>query len=298
MNIHVVQRSMLLSLMVLGLFSCSTTKKISLTEYYQYDHQLPLDSEVILRSKNANVLTYDVTFESVRDHKVTATLTYPSENLEKKYPVIIFMHGVGDHKERDYMEYGNQFLLDHDYAVLRLDIDQHGDRKTKDYDFSLKDGLQYWTRDVITQTVFDLQRAVDFIQTQPHLDANRIGYFGISLGGIIGTVFCGVDERVKVPVITLAGGNMHLIYGVKGLNKKVKGYFSVIDPINFVKKISPRPLLMVNAEHDEIVLPITSKFLYRKAKQPKEIIWYPSKHRDGPIDKIFGNGVDWYKAHL
>jgi cephalosporin-C deacetylase-like acetyl esterase len=151
---------------------------------------------------------------------------------------------------------------------------------------------------VISQTVFDLRRAIDFIETRKEIDNKRIGYFGISLGGIIGTVFCGVDTRIKVPVIALAGGNIHLAFGVDAFTDEVKNYFSIIDPINFVELISPRPLLMINAENDEIVIPITSKLMYRAAGEPKNIIWYPTTHRKIPIHKAYLEGILWYKKYL
>src|SRR5699024_35041 len=116
---------------------------------------------------------------------------------------------------------------------------------------------------------------IDFIEQSENLDGTRIGYFGISLGGVIGTILSGVDERIKVPVLALAGGRMNFMYGSKAFSKSIQSFFLPIDPIHYVRNISPRPLLMINADQDEVIPPITSKFLYRKAKKPKEIIWYP-----------------------
>ena len=139
-----------------------------------------------------------------------------------------------------------------------------------------------------------------FIRSGPNkeLDASRIGFYGISLGGITGTIFCGLDKRVKVPVIVLAGGQLNLIYGKKALTADAKDYTSIIEPKNFVKQISPRPLLMMNAENDDIVLPLMSKLLYKKAKNPKEIIWYPAKHHTIPIDKVYQEGINWFDKYL
>jgi hypothetical protein len=55
---------------------------------------------------------------------------------------------------------------------------------------------------------------------------------------------------------------------------------------------------MINSEHDEVIDPLTSKLLFRKAQTPKEIIWYPSKHRDLPIDKAYPAGIEWFQRHL
>jgi len=228
---------------------------------------------------------------------VDALLTIPN-GAKQPLPVVILLHGLGDRKTVDYIEFGHQYLVDHGFAVLRIDIANHGVRKEKDYKFNLTDGYRYWTRDIITQTVFDLRRSIDLLETRDDVDASKIGYYGISLGGIIGTIFCGVDDRVKAPVIALAGGNLSLMFGIDALKEDTKDFFSIIDPINFVENISPRPLLMVNSENDEVIAPMTSKLLFSKANEPKEIKWYPSKHRDLPIDKAFSDGVELYNKYL
>ena len=268
-----------------------------MAKYYEHDQDLPLQNSVRLVKDTTDHSLFYLTYRSVHDKVVTGLLTIPKE-VKQPVPVIILLHGVGDRKTVDYIEAGNKYLLDAGYAVLRLDISNHGDRFKYDYDFDLTAGYRYWTRDIISQTVFDLRRAVDFIYTREELDHERIGFFGISLGGIIGTLFCGVEERVKVPVIVLAGGNLNLMFGLNALSDDTKDYLSIIDPINFVELISPRPLLMINAENDEVVPPVTSKLLFKKANKPKEIIWYPTKHRSLPIDKVYPDGIRWFNEYL
>ena len=279
------------------MISCGGNEDIPVVNYYGYDENFPLQDTVRMINADSSYLLYHVNYLSVHDKRVTALLSIP-KNAAEPLPVIILLHGLGDRKTVDYIETGNKAFTDSGYAVFRIDIDNHGERKVHDYDFSFTDGYRYRTRDVISQTVFDLRRAIDFLNTRAEIDSDRIGYFGISLGGIIGTIFCGVDQRVKVPVIALAGGDLHLAFGVDAFTDDVKNYFSIIDPINFVALISPRPLLMINAENDEIVPPITSKLMYKAAGEPKKIIWYPTKHRKIPIHKAYRQGILWYKKYL
>jgi cephalosporin-C deacetylase-like acetyl esterase len=277
--------------------SCGGDKELPVALYYEYDQNLPLlDSVHQLADSTAFKLFY-LTYQSVHDKKVTALLSLPGQG-EQPYPTIILMHGLGDRKTVDYIEAGEHYLLNAGYAVLRLDISNHGDRFKYAYDFDLTEGYRYWTRDLITQTVFDLRRAVDFIQTREELDPGRIGYFGISLGGIIGTIFCSVEKRVGVPVIVLAGGQLNLMFGKDAFSGDTKDFLSIIDPINYVAKISPRPLLMINAEKDDVVPPLTSKLLYKAAKKPKEIIWHPSGHHNLPVEKAYPEGIQWFDQHL
>jgi len=279
------------------LSSCGTTKSLPVLKYYEYDKGLALRDSVILVKETATFKEFNVSYYSVNFKKVPGILTIP-KNTTKPVPIIILLHGAGDRKTVDYVTFGNTFLLKNGYAVFRIDISKHGDRKEDEYDLSFTGKTRYWSREIITQTVFDLRRAVDFIETRKELDANKIGYFGISLGGITGTIFCGVDERVKVPVIVLGGGQFNLMYGKKALSADAKDYTSIIEPLNFVKEIAPRPLLMINAENDKIIPPMMSKLLYNKAKKPKNIIWYPAKHHTIPLDNVYQDGVNWFDKYL
>ena len=287
----------IIAILCFSLISCGGKKVLPVAQYYEYDKDLPLQDTVRFVKDTIDYSLFYLKYRSVHDIEVTGLLTLPGKG-KPPFPTVILMHGLGDRKTVDYIEAGNKYLLDAGYAVLRIDISNHGDRFKYDYDFDLTAGYRYWTRDIISQTVFDLRRAVDFIYTREELDHERIAYYGISLGGIIGTVFCSVEDRIKVPVIVLAGGNLNLMFGKDAISENTKDYLSIIDPINFIEMISPRPLLMINAENDDIVPPITSKLLFKAAKQPKEIIWYPSKHHDLPIDKAYPEGIRWFKKHL
>lgn len=279
------------------LSSCGTTKSLPVLKYYEYDKGLALRDSVILVKETATFKEFNVSYYSVNFKKVPGILTIP-KNTTKPVPIIILLHGAGDRKTVDYVTFGNTFLLKNGYAVFRIDISKHGDRKEDEYDLSFTGKTRYWSREIITQTVFDLRRAVDFIETRKELNAEKIGFFGISLGGITGTIFCGVEKRIKVPVIVLAGGQLNIMYGAKALSADTKDFLSIIEPNNFVKQIAPRPLLMINAENDEIVLPLMTKSLYKNAKEPKKIIWYPAKHHTIPLDKTYQEGLNWFNKYL
>lgn len=274
-----------------------TNECLPVSQYYDYDTAVPLRDSVHIIRETDDYTIFSISYKSVHDKKVTGFLSLP-KHIKTPLPVILLMHGLGDHKAVDYIEFGNELFLKNNYAVLRLDISNHGDRKKNNYDFNLTGPYKYWTRNIISQTVFDLRRAIDFIETRRELDSKRIGYYGVSLGGIIGTIFCGVDERVKVPVMALAGGQLNLLYKNEAFSDTAKDFVSIIEPLNFVSHISPRPFLMLNANNDEIVPPAMSKLLFNKAKEPKEITWYNAKHRDAPLDMIYGDGLKWFKKNL
>ena len=60
-------------------------------------------------------------------------------------------------------------------------------------------------RDVIVQWSKDLSRSIDYLETQPDIDANRLASYGFSVGAFWGPIFTEVDGRFKASVL-LSGG--------------------------------------------------------------------------------------------
>ncbi|NNE76103.1 MAG: hypothetical protein HKN31_03425, partial [Pricia sp.] len=156
-----------------------TNQCLPISEYYGYDRGIPLQDSVRIALDTTDFTLSSFSYTSVHDKRVTGLLSVP-KNVDNPVPVIILMHGLGDHKAVDYVVYGNDLFLKNGYVVIRLDISQHGDRKETFFDFDLTGQYKQWTREIISQTVFDLRRSIDFIETRKELDSDRIGYYGIS----------------------------------------------------------------------------------------------------------------------
>lgn len=289
--------SVILAAITIFLSLLGNQETFRVREYYGYDKAVPLKDTLSLIKDTTDYQLYHIQYSSVGDKKVTGLLSIPKK-IAHPVPVIVLVHGLGDHKAVDYIEYGNAFFLNNGYAVMRIDLSDHGERKGNFYKFDLTGPYKHWTRNIVVQSVFDLRRAIDFLETRKELDPARIGYYGISLGGIIGTVFSGADDRIKVPIVALAGGQLNLLYKENATNTRIKEFVSIIEPLNFVEQIAPRPLLMLNAKNDEVVPPFMSNLLFNAAREPKEIIWYTAKHKDAPIDQIYGDGLEWFKKYL
>lgn len=63
----------------------------------------------------------------------------------------------------------------------------------------------------IVASVQDSQRILDWIHTRPELDAERLAIFGISTGGLKGTLLTALDPRVKAAALGLAGSDLPYI---------------------------------------------------------------------------------------
>lgn len=273
-------------------FFTAKTAAIRLEHYYDYDRSLPLDARIDTLSDRL----WHVRFTSAHALRVPGLLSFPRRG-RPPYPTIIFLHGAGDNKATDYMMLGDSIFADAGLAVFRIDADLHGERIRNGMAAVQAKNYPYLARDAVAQTVFDLRRAVDFLDSIPQLDSTRTAFMGISLGGIIGAIFAGVDRRVEYPIIVLAGGGLRWIFGARGISSRIRDLMAPVEPLNFIDKIAPRPVLFLNASHDEVIPRATTLLLYQAARQPKEIIWYDGQHHMQPLPP-FRDSVAWLRKWM
>ena len=60
-------------------------------------------------------------------------------------------------------------------------------------------------RETLFQDSKDIGRSIDYLETRPDIDRNRIGYMGVSMGAALGVNWTAVEDRFKA-VILLDGG--------------------------------------------------------------------------------------------
>ncbi len=60
-------------------------------------------------------------------------------------------------------------------------------------------------RETLIQDSKDLGRSIDYLETRPDIDRNRIGYLGVSMGAAVGVNLAAVEDRIR-SVVMLDGG--------------------------------------------------------------------------------------------
>ncbi len=274
---------------------------VPVEQFYQYDKKLALNSEEEKVKETDDFTRYHVTYDSVHDKKVTAILTVPKKG-KPPYPVIIFQHGMSESKDNEQVQFGTRILLKEGYAVFSIDADYHGERakdKNKKYALDMITKAQiYAMRDMFVQTAIDIRRGIDFLSKKDFIDKEKIGYAGVSMGGIIGVLVSSLDARIKAPVFIVAGGNFLTMIPLLGVIPNAQNVAGVFDPVNFVAKISPRPFLMLNGLQDTS-MEKGAKLLYEAAKDPKQIIWVEGDHIQVPLkEETIKHCLEFYKNNL
>ena len=143
----------------------------------------------------------------------------------------------------------------------------------------------------MTQAVLDVRRATAWLATRPEIDADRLGIFGISLGGITASLAATVELRLKNVCLLLAGGDIGqagwdapearqvrdrwLAQG--GTREQFVAILRPIDPVTYAPAARGKRILMLNATDDEVIPRACTESLWKALGQP-EIRWYSGGH--------------------
>src|SRR5579871_4468206 len=142
---------------------------------FGYDKNLPLLPEEQTTETTSSQVVYKVSYYSINDQRVPAILVLPVVKEGVRVPCILLMHGLGMNKSSLILLWS--YFIKAGYGLLSIDAQYHGDRKPK-APVDLFGLSVFSTRDMLVQTVVDLRRAIDYLQTRKEIDPNRIGYVG------------------------------------------------------------------------------------------------------------------------
>lgn len=292
---------LLFSILTLLAYAEDQKNMVPAEEFYHYDKKVPLNAVEEKVKETNEYIRYHILYDSVHDKKVTAILTVPKKG-KPPYPVIIFQHGMSESKDNEQVQFGTRIFIKEGFAVFSIDADYHGERnENKGKDFVVKmigSAHIFRMRDMFIQTAVDIRRGIDFLSKKDFIDKKRIGYAGVSMGGIIGVIVSSLDSRIKAPVFIVAGGNFTTMIPLISIIPGAEKITSVFDPINFAAKISPRPFLMINGLQDAS-MEKGAKLLYETGKDPKKIIWVEDDHIAVPLkEETIRHCVEFYRENL
>jgi len=197
------------------------------------------------------------------------------------HPALCICHGVPSGRTPDPTDRGYPLLAEkfrtHGFLVLIFNFRGSGESEGN-FD------IMGWTR--------DLKAAVDHLYHLNAVDKSRLSVMGFS-GGAATTIYCAaIDTRISSVVSCACPARFFDIaefsrieeflkhcreVGIirdrdfpPSVDKWARG-FEEISPLNWINRISPRPLLIVHGDSDETVDPGHARELYNAAKEPRDI---------------------------
>ncbi|TET44517.1 MAG: alpha/beta fold hydrolase [Dehalococcoidia bacterium] len=167
-----------------------------------------------------------------------------------------------------------------------------------------------WTR--------DLRAALNFLCDLDEIDKKRICLLGFSGGAAVSVYITAHDPRISLLLACACPAHFRFLTSKEAgiatirhfqeievirdkdfppsIEDWLKG-FEEVSAIQWIDKISPRPLLLVHGDADEVVPLEHAYMLFRKANEPKEIAIIPgAKHKLRLEEKAMTTVLDWLKA--
>ena len=246
--------------------------------------RVPLDVTVRPRT-DAAAIVEEIAFAAEAGSRVPALL-FKRRGPATRQPVVIVLHGTGGSKEG--MVPRLRTLAARGFVAVAIDGRYHGERAG-----AAEGGMSAYQagilrayrvggeRPFLYDTVWDVMRLVDYLETRPDVDPRRIGLTGISKGGMETYLTAAVDPRIAaaVPMIGVQSFRWALDHGAwdsrawtlreavvaaaagsqesvdagfmrRFYDRITPGLHAEFDGPAMLPLIAPRPLLVINGDSD------------------------------------------------
>lgn len=266
----------------------------SYLSFFQYDRAQSLDVRVTADNVVDGVRVETLSFLSGPGIRVPAHLNHAAGGGGAGAGIVLIHGGSGPGKDSPGYRAFAEFLARAGFTTLGFDLQYFGERRTDlltTYTETEKHEKLYnqpgaflaW----VTQTVKDAGRAYDVL-VERGIDPKRIALVGISRGGQLALIIGGADSRFAAITAIIAG---HFDAGETG-------HAAAACPANYIGRISPRPLLMINGLLDaDYNRQVSVEPLQRLAKEPKKFIWMETGHTH-PQEETRTEMVQWLRGKL
>lgn len=142
-----------------------------------------------------------------------------------------------------------------------------------------------------------LASALDFLATQPGVDAARLGAFGFSMGGYITAQLAARDTRLRAVALASSPGDPveHLYWEYRrfGVLRQWPALLALrasgmnteeLLPQRVIADVAPRPLLLIAGRDDQIVPTWMTEKLFAAAREPKQLLLVPNAGHGGYLE--------------
>jgi cephalosporin-C deacetylase-like acetyl esterase len=240
----------------------------------------PLPERTPLQAETTGVLEYPVyriekiVLQSMPGLYVTGNLYIP-HNASEPRPTILYVCGHSPDPLGAKFHYQDRALwfVTHGYVCLVLDTLEFGE--VAGIHHGLHDlNMWHWLSlgyTPIGAEVWNAVRALDYLETRPEVDRQRIGMNGISGGGVATWYTAAVDTRVSaaVPVCsTFTFGSQAEHWCASGQCDCIYFYNTFLRDFPLIAAlIAPRPLLICSGQRDGDFPPDGYHEVFRQAKR-------------------------------
>jgi dienelactone hydrolase len=234
-------------------------------------------------------LTFPSQIQTSEQQNNTVHCEYFQPHAEGKVPGTIVLHILGG--DFNLSRLFCHALASKGVASLFLKMPYYGPRRDPKSKKRMISTEPTETVAGLSQAVLDIRRGAAWLATRPEIDAERLGIFGISLGGITAALAAAQEPRFRSVCLMLAGGDLGAVtWEAKELAQVRERWLAagktreelietlrVVDPAVYAHRLKDRRVMMLNASRDEVIPKACTLALWDAAGKPP-IHWYSGTH--------------------
>lgn len=233
--------------------------------------------------------TFDIDSLTGETRNISAVYFRPKAEIEKPYPVIVWIHGGPEDQSKPSFDPLVKTYLDKGYATLKPNV-----RGSSNYGFTfrkLDDGK------LRENAVKDIGALLDWIKTQPELDQDNVVAWGGSYGGYMSlatavhysdklkgvVAYCGPTDFVSSLESEDRNADRSPEYGDVS-DPEMREFLTSISPVNNGEKITV-PVFIYQGAQDSRVTVDQGRKMVEALKQADKEYWYLEAANEGHFAK-------------
>ena len=228
--------------------------------HYRYDNT-PLNAKIEEVVETAEWRREKISYDGVQDERTLAYLFLP-KNSQPPFQVINYIPGTSAFTSATIPQSVDLLVQPHikaGRALLAVVLRGYVERKDPLYvPVPFREGASVRFRDQMVHWATEIRRGLDYLQTRPDIDAQKIAFWNVSRASFV--VIAAIEPRYR-----------SVIFESDGLPKEYLSFLPEANPIFFAPHVRA-PKLMLNGRYDE-QWPFHSaiKPMYNLLREPKRL---------------------------
>ncbi len=166
----------------------------------------------------------------------------------------------------------------------------------------------------------DLQAVIQFLRQHPGVDRERVFLVGFSAGAAVSLYAASRDPEIAGVVSLASPADFRLLINENNLQEVLKDLRTLgilrdpdfppdptawmnraldLQPREYISELSPRPVLIIHGEADELIPTEHARQLYQAASHPRELILLKGAgHRLRHNKEALSRTLSWLKAQI
>lgn len=259
---------------LLVLLNLATQAPAAQTPSFDYDA-----ARVRVTTAQENVVVRQLTYDTLAGATNGATLVTPGAAATNPRPAVLFVHWYEPPRptsnRTEFLAEAVELAKDGTTSLL-IDTPWAAEQwfptrdSAKDYDFSVKQ-------------VKEIRRALDVLMLQPNVDKTRVALVGHDFGAMYGALAAAADPRVTA-FVYMAGTSSFtdwFLFAPKREGAEKEAFvakLAPLDPIKYLPRISPRPILLQFGSKDHFVKNDAANAMADAVTGPKTVKTYDFEH--------------------